>query len=118
MEFLSHQSIALHREYLDDLKLRLSVFEVSYPLIVGADYHRIDKARIPRDDREKIIKLKSEIDAHEIFFTSFLESGALCEKNGIISKQYGSEANFLYELMRYASDKSGFLLEASGASYS
>ena len=109
MEFLSCQSIEMHRKYLDKLKLKLSVFEASYPSIVGEDYHCIDKTRIPRDDRERILGLKSEIEAHEIYFISFLESGASCEKNEIISKQYGSEAKFLYELMRYASGKGGFL---------
>ena len=86
MEFLSCQSIEMHRKYLDKLKLKLSVFEASYPSIVGEDYHCIDKTRIPRDDREKILGLKSEIEAHETYFVSFLKSGASCEKNEIISK--------------------------------
>ena len=110
MEFLSVQSIALHKKYLETLKLRLSVFESSYPLVAGVDLCGIANTRVRRGEKEEMIRLMSEIKAHEIYFSSFLKAGSILEKNGIISKQFGSEAQFLYELMQYARDKCGFLM--------
>ena len=109
MDFLSEKSIEMHRGYLDSQKLKLSVFEASYPSIVGQDHREIARSSLPIAEKRQILDLISEIKAHEIFFDSFVKSGVECEKNREISGKFGSEAKFLYDLLRYAADKSGFL---------
>lgn len=110
MRFLSCESNDFHKEHLNTLKLRLSVFEASYSSVHGADYRKISGLRIPRSEKCEILALKAEIEAHELFFNSFVENSERCCKNEIISGIYGSEVKFLYDVLRYAIDKSGFLI--------
>ena len=110
MEFLSCHSIGSHCEYLNTLRLRLSVFEASYPCLVGADNKKIARLSLPRGEKERVLALRADILAHEVFFDSFVKCGEPCPQSGIIGEQYGSEARFLYGLMTLARDESGFLL--------
>ena len=110
MDFLSCESINLHKEYLRKLKLKYSVFEVSHPEIKDAVYREVARLRLDKLEKKEIINLKSEIEAHEIFFKSFIANGEKCERNEFISRSFGSEANFLFEILQYAKDKNGFLL--------
>ena len=113
MRFLSIENINLHKEYLRQLKLKLSVFDVSYPGVSDATYQNIAKLakyRIIRREKREIFRLKSEIEAHEKFFSSFIDNESVCKPNEIILRQYGSEASFLYELLQYSRNRYGFLL--------
>ncbi len=106
--FVSRESKSKHLEYLRSLNLKYSIFEKSYPEISEKSFREIKRMRIRREEIEELIMLKAEISAHELFFSSF---GKMYQRCTRIKKQYGSEANFLYEL-RMSADKakSGFLL--------
>ncbi|MBQ8689201.1 MAG: hypothetical protein IJ515_02420 [Clostridia bacterium] len=97
MVFLSETSISLHKEYLRNLKLRLSIFEKTYPSLRGKSCYGISRLNMNKGEREEALKLKCEILAHEIYFDSFNQSSARCDS---LSRQYVSEANFLYQLFR------------------
>ncbi len=117
MHFLSKRSIDMHKEYLKDIKLRISVFEKSYPDASGAKISDIKRLRLLRSERDELFRLRCEELLHEVYFSSFCECGGHSE---LIRKQYGSEASFLYKLMRECMEKSGFLViykRAGDASY-
>lgn len=95
MVFVSKNNLELHREYLNTLKLQYSIFEKSYPVIKGKSCAELAKSSLNKAERNEALRLKCEITAHELFFDSFGEGkGASAQ----ISKGWGSEANFLYEL--------------------
>lgn len=76
MELVSKSALAVHREYLRTLNLRHSLFEKSYPTILGKpldDYKSIYS--IPRNEREELYRLKGEILAHRLYFSSFFGDG-------------------------------------------
>ena len=95
MIFLSEASVSAHKEYLRNLKFKLSIFEKSYPSLCGKDCRGISRLKIDRQEREAALRLKGEILAHELYFDSFGGTGI---KSQSIASQYGSEASFLYEL--------------------
>ena len=95
MRFISDTNRAYHEEYLRNQRLRLSIFEKSYPQIVGKDYKALTGIRLPKGEREELLKIKKDILSHEVFFSSFGVSNEKCEA---VKKQYGSEASFLYLL--------------------
>jgi hypothetical protein len=59
--FLSEENVSRHEEYLNNLRLRLSILEKSDPSVM-----RIG-SQIKREESELIKKIKS----HELFFDSF-----------------------------------------------
>ena len=108
MNFLSEHNIEMHKEYLNGLRLKLRIFEKSYPKIVGKDIKEMFKIKIPKSEREIILKLRAEIEAHRLYFSSFSEQRKNSER---IKKEYGSVPEFLYELNKAANaSTSGFLL--------
>ena len=108
MKFLSERNLELHKEYLNNLMLRYRVFEKSYPELLGADLKNILSAKIKNSEKNEAFLLYGEILAHKLYFSSFGNQNA---KNSSVSEQFGSEAQFLYELSLNAKKCShGFLL--------
>lgn len=108
MNFISDACKALHEDYLRTMKLRLSIFEKSYSKVAGKSLSEIERMRIPSGEREELIRLKAEILAHELYFSSFGASNERCER---VCEHYGSEAAFLYRLFtECACVDGGFLL--------
>ena len=95
-EFLSEENIALHKEYVRQMRLKYSILESSIPALHGADVLEISRLRLTRRDREDATALLSDIALHDIFFSSFAkEKYARSER---ISREFGSEAAFLNSL--------------------
>ena len=107
MHFLSERSIRLHREYLKDIKLKISVFEKSYPILSGVNIEDIPRVKILPFERELFFRLKCEELLHEVYFSSFDMCRKRCDK---ISREYGSEANFLYNIIRESEGKTGYIV--------
>ena len=106
MDFISQTNSELHREHLRTMKLQMSIFEKSYPEIVGKSCKEILKLPIKRSEREAAASLLADILAHELYFSSFSQTNA---PSPAIRKAYGSEANFIYQLAQTAENSSGFL---------
>ena len=99
--FLSEEEILKHKEYLRQLKLKYSILEKSIPGIENKDFR--DISRILRtDEREEVLNLLSKIRLHELFFSSFTDTPM--KRNSLVCRQYGSEANFLYQLLKIGRD--------------
>ncbi len=107
MQFLSNRSLLMHKEYLKDIKLKINVFLKSYPEAVGVELQKIGSLKIMRSEREELFRLRCEELLHEVYFSSFGESEQRCDK---IAREYGSEANLLYKLIRESEGKAGFII--------
>ena len=105
--FLSEENIALHKNYMKDLRLRYSVLEKSAPVLKGLSLEDI-RRRVARSQiKDEAVALLSEIKAHEIFFDSFSLKQARCHP---LRVKYGSESAFLHAAyMEARRTKSGFL---------
>ena len=106
--FLSERSIILHKEYLQNEKLKYSILEKSFPEIVGKGYSAIySKRSLPKDARREILILLADIKMHELYFSSFSQNPEPCDK---IREHYASEDTFLYEAWLLGREKrTGFL---------
>lgn len=107
MDFLSARNLRMHTEYLENLRCRFSIFEKSYNGLAGGDLKSIARSHIPHTEKKAAISIKSEIILHEVYFSSFFESGSVSQN---VKKKYGSEASFLYKLYDECLDKDGFLI--------
>lgn len=109
MLFVSEENRKMHEEYLRKLKLEYSIYEKSYPSLLGKSPNEILRLRaLSRSEREAAALKKGEILAHELYFNSYGEKNSPSAK---IREAYGSEANFLYELsQRCMSTDGGFIL--------
>lgn len=121
MDFISRTNYEVHKEHLRTLKLKMSIFEKSYPEITGKSCREILRAPIQRPEREAAAALKADILAHELYFSSYSSNNTTSER---VRTTYGSEANFIYLLSRASTDGEGFLFvstdrrgEASFAAY-
>ena len=107
MNFISETNKEIHREELVRMKHRRAIFEKSYNSSFKT-LRDVYRARIPRYEREALVKLVSDICLHEIFFSSFDARGGVSDT---VKNKYGSEAAFLYELYECARNADGgFLL--------
>lgn len=106
MKFISDTNLKMHKEYVRQNRLRLSIFEKSYPELSGKDCSEILNVRIRKNEKQEAFELSAEIKAHEIYFSSFGSSCGVCAP---IKKEYGSEAAFLYCLYEKCIDREGFL---------
>lgn len=104
--FLSEECIDLHKEYLNQKKIRYSVFEICYPELKNRAFYDLYKLRLC-DEKEKIIRLKGDIILHDSYFSSFKERYERCEN---IRNQYKTEAAFLYEFYNLAIENEGFAI--------
>lgn len=105
--FLSQANIDIHKEYLRQKKLQYSIFEKSYPQIIGKSGKEIKRISLPKGEREELLFLKGEIIAHEMFFDSFFDNARYPSE---MREEYGSAAGFLYSLFENAIKSEGFLL--------
>ena len=106
MNFISRTNYEIHKEHLRTLKLRMSIFEKSYPEMAGKSCKELLRLPIRRTEREEAAVLKADILAHELYFSSFSAHNSTAE---LVRKAYGSEATFLYQLSRAAIEANGFL---------
>ena len=108
MRFLSERNIEMHREYLNGLILKYRIFEKSYPELSGCNIDGIYKAKIPFSERIEAANLYSEILAHKTYFSSFGNRNSKSER---IKNEFGSVAQFLYEIREHSKhSEHGFLL--------
>ncbi len=105
MKFLSDKATALHKEYVENLTLRCTALEKSAPEIIGMPLCEMRKRRFL--NKGDIIKLRSEIVCHEIFFSSF---GKRYQSSEAVRRKYGSESSFLYELYKSGIEGQGAFL--------
>ena len=107
MNFLSERNLELHKEYLNTLKLKLRIFEKSYPEVVANGIHKLYRSNIPSAERDVYVRIFSEIKAHELYFTSFSDNKKSSER---IKKEFGSQNEFLYEIYKRALECDGGFL--------
>ena len=106
MNFISETNRKAHEEYVRLNKLRLAIFEKSYPEIAGKKCVEIFNCRMKKSEKLEAFEIAAEIKAHEIYFSSFAQSVNACVT---IKEQYGSEAAFLYSLYEKCIGVDGFL---------
>lgn len=105
--FLSMENIERHFDYVNNLKLKLSILEKSYPSISGKRMENIQKLNINREIKEEVSDLMINIRAHELFFDSFALKNIKCD---YLRKYYSSEEAFFYEVYEKAKMvQTGFL---------
>ena len=104
LAFVSEDNLKLHLEYLNDLKLKLSVFSKSYPEFSGGDITRIKRSRIDKTLKTQVIALISEIKSHECYFDSFCISPKAYKQ---IRRYFSSEDGFVYEIFLAARSSNG-----------
>ena len=97
-KFLSEESIALHREYVRDKRLKYSIIENSVNGLKGASVADLYRIKMTDRDRRDSIALMTEIRLHEIYFLSFTD--CIYSRSDAVSEIYGSEASFLNELYK------------------
>ena len=109
--FLSEHSLDLHRDYLENCRMRLSILEKSGYPIAGRSYPELCRTRLG-DARDEVLALALEIYLHELYFDSFGKGG---ERADCIKERYRTVAGFLYELERMAmAADGGFILVSRG----
>ena len=105
--FLTEENLRLHLSYLEDLKLKYSILIKSCPQIGGKNISELYKIRVKNDIRHEALALLSEIEAHELYFSSFSEKITECKA---IRDYYSSEEAFKYEIFEAAiNSKDSFL---------
>ena len=105
--FLSERNLNLHREYIENCRLRLSILEKSGFQIANKSYFELCGMR-NCEAKAEILKLVGEIYRHELYFDSYGIGGENC---GCLKERYGSVAGFLYEVEKAAMrEEGGFIL--------
>lgn len=92
--FVSEDSLKLHLEYLNDLKLKYSVLEKQYPEL-SYDVATVKRARIDKAVKERALDLICNIKSHECYFNSFCEAPRPYKP---IKRYFSSEDAFVYEI--------------------
>lgn len=101
LAFLSEETVRAHGEYLNTQKLKWSVVKKSYPDL--NDSHDWRMRRMGREERERVMELKCNILFHELYFSSF---GERYQRSPELKRQFGSEAEFMYQLYLAGQDES------------
>ena len=108
IEFLSEENVLAHREYLNTLRLKYSIFEKSFPSIKNKYPGEIVRQKMNREDKREALDLLCEILLHNIFFTSF--SKDTYSESKIIRESFGGISGLVYEIMTRAKGlKYGFV---------
>ena len=107
MRFISEEYFSMHTEFVNSLKLRLSVIERNLPVVSGREVTRA-MLRSRNMEVKSAAELLCEIKLHEIFFDSF------CEREYVPStaakNSFGSEASLINDIYRLAVDvRCGFV---------
>ena len=108
--FLSEDSVARHREYARNLRLKYSILQKSEIVLNSLNIREIPWQKISPDLSREAYALLAELTLHDLFFTSFTENRlapltAQC-------RSYKSSAellNHLYKLA-YTDTDGGFLV--------
>ena len=112
-EFLSEESIALHKEYVRQKRLKYSIIESYLPAIKGAMVSDIPRLGLSKRDRTDVLELLPEIALHEIYFASFSDTRYV--RSEAVSRTFGSEAAYLNRLFSLAKNSDrGFLTVGRG----
>jgi Fe-Mn family superoxide dismutase len=109
INFLSKENLLIHKQYLKLINLKYSILEKTYPDLKDKSVKEIATMRLNREIKKEAIEKKSAITLHNVFFDSFSDVHSRCKA---VSLQYGSEANFLYEIQSLIDsiDDVGFLI--------
>ena len=107
--FLGERAIELHKEYVEECRLKLSILGKSGYDIEGKRYPELYRARLG-DARGEILTLSREVYLHELYFDSFCQGGAT---SATVKRDFRSTASFLYALERLAMSSSGGFLVVS-----
>ena len=99
MHFLSDRTTALHKEYLEKERLSLSFYLKSYPELCGKSACEILRTRCK--EKKRIALLMLDIICHERYFDSF---GNQYQASETVREWYNTEASFLYETFKAASE--------------
>lgn len=107
--FLSEENIALHSEYQRNIRLKYSIFESSFPMLIGASVRDIMRSGLSSRDKTEAVKLLVERELHNVYFSSFCD--LRFSHSPFVADAYGSESAFLNEIFRLAmSLRYGFVL--------
>lgn len=98
LEFLTEENLEIHRQYIKQEKLKLSIFEKSIECIKNKNIKDIIRQKIKRKDKLDVLSLLSNIKLHEIFFASFGENKY--QPSAAASLNFGSEGGFLNAVYR------------------
>lgn len=113
--FLSEDNIKRHIEHLRTLKLKYSIIEKSNPIIASKSMREVATTKMRFEDREEVLNILWQINAHECYFNSFSDNPKRCNK---LKEYYSSPERFIYEVYMQAEKASdGFLflhLEKNG----
>ncbi len=104
-EVLSARAKEMHIEQLRDYKLRLSIFEKSYPGVSALPNALLGRLGLPRSERERLVHLRNIISAHELFFSSFSDNKY--NRSELASRQYGDISHLLNSIYRLCMDNYG-----------
>ncbi len=72
--FLSEESISIHKEYTNKLKLQYSIIEKSIEGLKGKSIDEILRMRLKGSELSDILSLLPNIKLHDIYFDSFSDT--------------------------------------------
>ena len=109
LRFLDEESIKIHKEYTEDLRLKYSILEKSIDGIKGKSPRELLRMHLHKRDRDVTVELLSEIRLHTLFFSSFTDEENQASHS--VRAQYGSEAALLNLLYKegVGASRGGFL---------
>lgn len=71
--FLSEDSVARHKEYIRQIRLKYSILQKSEILLKNHDIKEIPWQKLPTDIQTEAFLYLSEIELHDLFFSSFTD---------------------------------------------
>ena len=93
--FLTEENIRKHIDYVNTLKLRLSILEKSFPQLVGVNISDLARINLPPDAKADALNLMWEINSHVAYFGSFTPEPC---KAGV-AKSFGiSRERLIYDI--------------------
>ncbi len=108
--FLSEESLARHREYARNLRLKYSILQKSETTINSLNIREIPWQKLSPDLAAEAFSLLADITLHDVFFSSFTENRLLPLPSDC--RDYKSSADLLNRLYRlaYRDTDGGFLV--------
>ena len=105
--FLTEENIRKHIDYVNTLKLRLSILEKSFPQLVGVNISDLARINLPPDAKADALNLMWEIISHVAYFGSFTPEPC---KAGV-AKSFGiSRERLIYDIYIMGMEKNqGFI---------
>ena len=113
--FLSEGSIARHREYARDLRLKYSILQKSETLLNSSDIKEIQWQKTKKDLYNEAFPLLAEYTLHTLFFSSFTERAADSDTRLLCGGIHGAKLlNQLFDLGKNDNDGGFLLISISG----